>query len=152
MPFAKVDFGLIAYCVGDVLRSQIALHFTEDLRFLYWFYLRQEFSVPIEMSRRLYNKKAHIDVAPVSNADIALTLAHVLHLELPQNGRLVGRIIAEALVEGPDVAAFVSGIKESEATASGIKTRLRYQKVNGTLYFDSAGFEERTVGLASGEK
>jgi hypothetical protein len=31
MPFAKVNFGLIAYCVGDVLRSQIALRFTEDL-------------------------------------------------------------------------------------------------------------------------
>lgn len=97
-------------------------------------------------------KKAYIDVAPVSNADIALTLAQVLHLELPQNGRLVGRIIAEALVEGPDVMPFVSGIKESEANVSGMKTRLRYQKVNETMYFDSAGFEERTVGLPSGEK
>jgi hypothetical protein len=33
-----------------------------------------------------------------------------------------------------------------------MKTRLRYQKVSETFYFDSAGFEERTVGLPSSEK
>jgi hypothetical protein len=68
-------------------------------------------------------KKAYIDLAPVSNAEIARTLAHVLRLELPQNRPQVGHVIADALVEGPDVTAFLSGIKESEATASGMKTR-----------------------------
>jgi hypothetical protein len=97
-------------------------------------------------------KKAYIDIAPVSNADIAATLAHVLDLELPKNGHLIGRIIAEALVGGPESTPFESGIKESEVNAVGMKTRLRYQKVSETLYFDSAGFEERTVGLPSSEK
>jgi arylsulfatase A-like enzyme len=92
-------------------------------------------------------KKAYIDIAPVSNADIAATLAHILHFELPKNGHLVGRIIAEALVGGPESTSFESGIKESRVNAAGMKTRLRYQKLGKTLYFDSAGFEGRTVGL-----
>jgi hypothetical protein len=45
MPFAKVNFGLIAYCVGSVLRSQIALRFTEDLKFLHRVHLRQEHTI-----------------------------------------------------------------------------------------------------------
>jgi hypothetical protein len=97
-------------------------------------------------------KKAYIDTAPVSNTDIAVTLAHVLNLELPKNGNLTGRMINEALVGGPESTPFESGIKESEANAAGMKTRLRYQKVSETWYFDSAGFEERTVGLPSGEQ
>ncbi len=97
-------------------------------------------------------KKAYIDLAPVSNADIAVTLAHVLNLELPKNGHLIGRIIEEALAEGPEDTPFECGVKVSEVNAAGMKTRLRYQKVNETWYFDSAGFEGRTVGLPSGEK
>jgi hypothetical protein len=33
-----------------------------------------------------------------------------------------------------------------------MRTRLRYQQVGETLYFDSAGFEGRTVGLPKSEK
>jgi Type I phosphodiesterase / nucleotide pyrophosphatase len=97
-------------------------------------------------------KKAFMDIAPVSNADIAVTLAHVLHLELPKNGHLTGRIIDEALAGGPESIQFESGMKESEANAAGMKTRLSYQKVGETWYFDSAGFEQRTVGLPSTNK
>jgi hypothetical protein len=97
-------------------------------------------------------KKAYIDVAPVSNADIALTLAHVLNLELPKNGHLTGRVIDEALVGGPENTPFESGIKDSEENTAGFKTRLRYQQVGETLYFDAAGFEGRTVGLSGSEK
>ena len=97
-------------------------------------------------------KKGYIDVAPVSNADIAETLAHVLHLELPKNGSLIGRSIDEALVGGPESAPFETGIKESEVNPAGMKTRLRYQNVRGTLYFYSAGFEGHTVGLPNNKK
>ena len=97
-------------------------------------------------------KKAYIDVAPVSNADIAITLAHVLNLELPKNGHLTGRVIDEALVGGPENTPFESGIKDSEVNTAGMKTRLRYQQVGETLYFDAAGFEGRTVGLPRSEK
>jgi len=97
-------------------------------------------------------KKAFIDIAPVSNADIAATLAHVLHLELPKNGHLTGRIIDEALAGGPQSIQFESGTKESEANTAGMKTRLSYQEVGETWYFDSAGFEQRTVGLPSTNK
>ena len=81
-----------------------------------------------------------------------MTLAHVLNLDLPKNGRLTGRVLGEALVHGPESTPFETGIKESEVNAAGMKTRLRYQKVSETLYFDSAGFEGRTVGLPSSDK
>ena len=97
-------------------------------------------------------KKAYIDVAPVSNADIAVTLAHLLSLELPKNGHLTGRVIDEALAGGPENKPFESGIKDSEVNTAGMKTRLRYQQVGEMLYFDSAGFEGRTVGLPSSGK
>jgi Type I phosphodiesterase / nucleotide pyrophosphatase len=92
-------------------------------------------------------KKTYVDAAPVTNADVAVTLAHVLNLELPKKGSLTGRVIDEALAGGPDKTAFESGIKESKANEAGIKTRLSYQKVGETWYFDTAGFAGRTVAL-----
>ena len=92
-------------------------------------------------------KKTYIDAAPVSNADVPVTLAHVLNLELPKKGSLTGRVIDEALAGGPDKTAFESGIKESKVNASGTKTRLSYQRVGETWYFDTAGFAGRTVAL-----
>ena len=92
-------------------------------------------------------KKTSIDAAPVSNADVAVTLAHVLNLELPKNGSLTGRVIDEALAGGPGRTAFESGIRESKVNAAGIKTRIGYQRVGETLYFDTGGFAGRTVGL-----
>jgi hypothetical protein len=92
-------------------------------------------------------KKSYIDPAPVGNADVAVTLAHLLNLELPKKGSLTGRVIDEALTRGPERTAFESGIKESKSNSAGIKTRLSYQRVGETWYFDSAGFAGRTVAL-----
>jgi hypothetical protein len=97
-------------------------------------------------------KRGYVDKAPVSNADIAPTVAHILKIDLPSNGQLKNRVIDESLEGGPDTTAFQRGIKESEASASGMKTRLSYEKVGETWYFDSAGFVGRTVGLPAGEK
>jgi arylsulfatase A-like enzyme len=96
-------------------------------------------------------KKGYVDDAPVSNADIAPTLAHILKLDLPANGQLRSRVIDESLSGGPENTPFQKGIKESDSSASGMKTRLSYEKVGETFYFDAAGFDGRTVGLPVGD-
>src|SRR6185369_6330534 len=48
-------------------------------------------------------KAGYADAAPVSNADIAPTLAHIAGIEMPAKGRLKGRVISEALVGGGKV-------------------------------------------------
>jgi arylsulfatase A-like enzyme len=92
-------------------------------------------------------KKSYVDAAPVGNADVAPTLAHILNLELPKKGSLTGRVIDEALARGPEGIAFESAIMEAKSNSAGIKTRLSYQRVGDTWYFDSAGFAGRTVAL-----
>jgi hypothetical protein len=94
-------------------------------------------------------KKEFVDDAPVSNADIARTLAHILKLDLPDKGELTGRVIEEALAQGPASIQFARGLIESEQGAAGAKTSLAYQRVGPTRYFDAAGFPGRTVGLPS---
>lgn len=86
------------------------------------------------------------DPAPVSNADIAPTIAHALGFELPSNGRLRGRVIAEALPGGA-LPAFEAEIIRSEPAANRFQTILNRQHVGDTRYFDAAGAPGRTVGL-----
>jgi hypothetical protein len=47
-------------------------------------------------------KPGFVDVAPVSNADITITFAHLLGFELGTKGALSGRVMREALAQGPD--------------------------------------------------
>ena len=42
-------------------------------------------------------RRGFVDPAPVSNADVGRTMLHLLRLEVPSNGRLMGRVFAEAL-------------------------------------------------------
>ncbi len=92
-------------------------------------------------------KSSYVDYAPVSNADVAPTLAQILGLDIPSNGNLKGRVIAEALVGGPDSVAFTQGTLTSQAATNGETTILNYQSVGNTQYFTAAGFGDRTVGL-----
>lgn len=92
-------------------------------------------------------KQGYADLAPVSNADVAVTLAHVLGLPISQNGSLIGRVIQEALVGGPDKVATTTGVLTSTPDANGVQTILNYQQVGDTKYFDAAGYAGRTVGL-----
>lgn len=97
-------------------------------------------------------KTGFVDQAPVSNADVANTLASILGFNIPSNGNLQGRVISEAIVGGPNSIAYTSGIQASSPSANGQSTYLNYQEVvdaNGkvTRYFDTAGFAGRTVGL-----
>ena len=92
--------------------------------------------------------RAHFaDPAPVSNADINPTLAHILGLDIPAKGSLKGRVASEALKGGKKVTV-TKGWQASTPAANGQKTVLEYQRVGGTRYFDAAGFPGRTVGLS----
>ncbi|MGB8363913.1 MAG: alkaline phosphatase family protein [Rhizomicrobium sp.] len=95
--------------------------------------------------------KAHFaDRAPVGNADIAPTLAHILGIELdahnPAAGALTGRVIGEALVGGKPVTVS-RRVQSSLPALNGITTILDEQLVGPAAYFDAAGIPGRTVGL-----
>jgi arylsulfatase A-like enzyme len=92
-------------------------------------------------------KQHFLDLAPVSNVDIAKTLAGILRLELPLRGRLEGRILTEALKGRPDKIAFETKSIKSAPAVNGQVSKLAYQLVGKTKYFDAAGFPGRSIGL-----
>lgn len=91
-------------------------------------------------------KAGFVDEAPVSNADIAPTLAHLAGIKMKSKGKLNGRIITEALKGGAPVQWSKETVS-SEPGEGGLKTILNMQTVGKTRYFDAAGFPGRTVGL-----
>jgi arylsulfatase A-like enzyme len=91
-------------------------------------------------------KKNFIDEAPVSTPDVGKTIAAILGFLPASHGRLVGRPLIEAFSNGTPVESTRRTIA-SEPSSAGLKTILNYQMVGDTRYFDSAGFEGRTVGL-----
>lgn len=93
-------------------------------------------------------QKAFVDRVPVSNADVAITLAKTLNLKIPHQGKLIGRVLHESLVRGVKKVSFKSHTLTSQPSTNGLKTILKYQTVGSTRYFDVAGFPGRTLGLA----
>jgi Type I phosphodiesterase / nucleotide pyrophosphatase len=93
-------------------------------------------------------KSRFVDPAPASNADIGRTIAELLQLDVADKGKLVGRVLAEALPNGavPDVA---SQVVASEPAANGLATVINVQTVGAARYFDAGGFPGRTVGLSA---
>jgi hypothetical protein len=93
-------------------------------------------------------KAQFVDPAPASNADIGRTIAQLMHLDGSDKGKLLGRVLSEALPGGalPDVS---SRVITSEPAANGLVTVLDMQQVKGARYFDAAGFPGRTVGLST---
>jgi arylsulfatase A-like enzyme len=91
-------------------------------------------------------KAGYVNEAPVSNADIGMTIAKVLGLQTPAKGTLVGRVIEEALPGGanPTVVRFV---ERGNPAPNGLVTVLVGQTVGQMRYFDAAGFPGRTVGV-----
>ena len=92
-------------------------------------------------------RKGFVDPAPVSNADWAPTLAHVLGLDMPPRGRLTGRVISEALAGGKAPPRAKAVRLRSAPAANGFVTVLKAQKAGGRTYFDAAGMPGRTIGL-----
>lgn len=86
------------------------------------------------------------NATPVSNADIAPTLARVIGVQLPPVGRLKGRVISEALDGGKPVRSWRLDLA-SEPAENGLRTIVNLQFVGRTQYFTAAGFPGRTVGL-----
>jgi len=93
-------------------------------------------------------KSQFVDPAPASNADLGRTVAQLMHLEIPDKGELIGRVLSEAMPGGatPEVA---SRVVTSDPGPNGLMTVLDMQTVGATRYFDAAGFPGRTVGLST---
>ncbi|MBV9550737.1 MAG: alkaline phosphatase family protein [Alphaproteobacteria bacterium] len=91
-------------------------------------------------------KSGFADPAPISNADIAPTLARIGGIDLAPKGKLTGRVISEALVGGAPVRV-TRGTQASDPTPNGSRTIMNFQAVGANRYFDAAGFAGKTVGL-----
>jgi hypothetical protein len=90
-------------------------------------------------------KTGYADALPVSNADVGATAAKLLGLATKPNGRLVGRVMTEAMPDGATPKAISDTIRSDPA--NGLRTVLKLQRVGSQRYFDAAGFPGRTVGL-----
>ncbi len=91
-------------------------------------------------------RKGYRDPSPVSNADIAPTLARAMGLTLPGKGKLRGRAIGEALKPGKPIKATAHVLRSAPA-ANGFVTVLETQSVGDEVYLDAAGMPGRVVGL-----
>ena len=67
--------------------------------------------------------------------------------KIPNKGKLVGRVLTEAM-PGGRVPAYFARTLRSPAAPNGMATQLDFQAVGETKYFDAAGFPGRTLGLA----
>jgi len=93
-------------------------------------------------------RQGFVDPAPVSNADLAPTLAKILGFELDGAGS-TGRVLAEALRDGPPPGPITPLEEASAPTAGGFRTVLKSQVYEGRRYYDAAGMPGRTLGLDS---
>jgi arylsulfatase A-like enzyme len=86
------------------------------------------------------------DPDPVSNADVAPTVAEILGLHPTAIGHLLGRPMSEALVGGATLPVSTKVVRSTPA-ANGFVTVLNEQDAGGEPYFDAAGAPGRSVGL-----
>ena len=91
-------------------------------------------------------KGGYVDLLPVSNADVGMTIAQLMNLHTTANGGLEGRVMSEAL-PGGIIPKSADGTITSKPAANGLKTVVKFQRVLSQRYFDAAGFPGRTVGL-----
>ncbi|MBR1279204.1 alkaline phosphatase family protein [Bradyrhizobium sp. AUGA SZCCT0283] len=97
-------------------------------------------------------KSGYVDALPVSNADVGATAAKLLGLTQQAKGRLIGRVMTEAMPNGATPKAY-AGTVTSKPSGNGLRTVLNFQRVGSQRYFDAAGFPGRTLGLeANGGK
>ncbi len=89
-----------------------------------------------------------VDAAPTSNADVGKTMAHLLGLHIPDTGKLVGRVVTEAMPNGA-LPHWDRKEVRSAPDAAGRVTAARTQTVGTTRYFDAAGYPGRTLGLGA---
>ncbi len=87
-----------------------------------------------------------VDPAPTSNADIGKTMAHILGLNIPDVGKLLGRVVTEAMPNG-GMSEWKAALQVSDPDANGHVTVVATQTLGSTRYFDAAGYPGRTLGL-----
>ena len=93
-------------------------------------------------------KSGFVDEAPVSNADIGKTIAHVLGLKIPFRGvALMGRARVDEALPGGSLPTVEDFVERSNPDQNGLATILVGQRVGQMRYFDAAGFPARTVGM-----
>ena len=92
-------------------------------------------------------KRGFSDEAPASNADVGKTLARILGLKDKDHGKLIGRVLTEAMPGGA-MRRYIVKVVRSDPDPNGLRTVLNYQLVGNTRYFDAAGFPGRTIGLS----
>jgi hypothetical protein len=82
---------------------------------------------------------------PISNADIAPTLAYVLGLSLPSEGDLKGRVIHEAIKGEHKQTSSRYFVSVSDKAGSGKSSVLLYQKAGDQIYLDEACFTSAKI-------
>jgi arylsulfatase A-like enzyme len=91
-------------------------------------------------------KSGYVDALPVSNADVGATAAKIMGLTQKPKGKLIGRVMTEAMPNGATPMAYTGTVK-SKPSANGLRSVLNFQRVGSQRYFDAAGFPGRTLGL-----
>ncbi|WP_425908168.1 alkaline phosphatase family protein [Nitrobacter sp. TKz-YC02] len=91
-------------------------------------------------------KSGYVDALPVSSADVGTTAVKIMGLTQKPQGKLIGRVMTEAMPNGATPQAY-SGVVKSRTSANGLRTVLNFQRVGTQRYFDVAGFPGRTLGL-----
>jgi arylsulfatase A-like enzyme len=89
-------------------------------------------------------KRGFVDPAPVGNADITPTLAHLLGFDLSKSAPLAGRVLVEALAGRPSAAAGPVRYLRS-APANGKQTIVVYQEYGDIRYLDRGCFVTPTT-------
>ena len=90
-------------------------------------------------------KRGFVDRSPASNADVPVTIAKLLGLAAPGRGKLRGRVLAEALVGGPEQIPSTCGVAASTPGPLGLRTWLHFQEAAGVRYVDAAKKAEGDV-------
>jgi len=83
-------------------------------------------------------KAGFVDKVPAGNIDIAPTLAHILGIALPATGKLIGRVLNEALIGGNAPTAPPHQASQSQPGPGGVRTLLEYQQFGGVTYLDDS--------------
>ena len=85
-------------------------------------------------------RSRYVSQVPASNADVGMTMAHLLGLKLAKKGDLIGRVLTETLASGAAAPQVKQLTRMSEPSSNGLQTVLRLQIVGDQMYFDAAGF------------
>jgi arylsulfatase A-like enzyme len=96
-------------------------------------------------------KTGFADPLPVSNADVGFTTARLMGLQPTTKGKLIGRVVTEAMPNGATPTASAEQVR-SRFAANGLRTVLNFQRVGDQRYFDTAGFPGRTLGLDDAQR